>query len=329
MQEQATGGFMKNSHGARRARRIVWAVDPFGVEYSIVRQTGRVVHAIAEQWGAQVQPLFLLGGFPSNVRRLPSLTRDIQTRAQRLVARVIPGMLPLRVLEASDTRVRAGAELLSEYALESGSSLIAVGTRARKGLKRWYLGSFAETLILKSEVPLLVVNPNEQRRGKGGDRVEHILFPSDFSPESEAAYLKAVEFAREIGARITLFHKVRFELSPALEAAFRAYDSYRGLFREEVEGHQSKAEEWVEIAHREGVEAESVIDYRLGGSVMESVLRESKRRGGMIAIAARSGPVGSVLLGSVTRQLVRNAMVPVWVVHEEYRGLKGRIRRRA
>lgn len=299
------------------ARRIVWAVDPFSEEIELLRQTGRAVRQLATEWGgAEVEPVYLMGDFPPNVRLLPTLVRDVREKADAELRRClrglpIPRMRPVRVLEGSSAQLREEVDSLIAHARESRADVIAVGTRARKGPRRWFLGSFAETLVLRSDVPLYVINPSEsQPRG-----IKHILFPTDFSQESKKAWVRVIELARELGAAVTIFHKVYYEMAPALEVAFSAYPAYKGLFQQELELRQSEAESWASQARAAGVEAEVEIDYRMEGQIVQSILRAARSRGGIIAVAARSGPVASAFLGSVTRQLVRSSVCPVWVMH--------------
>lgn len=60
---------------------------------------------------------------------------------------------------AADSAVLDGApvDAIVEYARESQSDLVVMGSHGRTGLQRWFLGSVAEGVIRSAEVPVMVV----------------------------------------------------------------------------------------------------------------------------------------------------------------------------
>ena len=69
---------------------------------------------------------------------------------------------------------------------------LVISTHARTGLERLAMGSFAETVILTSAVPVLVLNP----ANKVPVSVRKILVPTDLSKKSEK-YLTTMERLRK------------------------------------------------------------------------------------------------------------------------------------
>lgn len=69
-------------------------------------------------------------------------------------------------IEAVEGSVREGspAEVILQYARENAIDLIVMGTHGRRGLNRLLLGSVAEEVVRRSEVPVLTV------RMKGFDK---------------------------------------------------------------------------------------------------------------------------------------------------------------
>jgi nucleotide-binding universal stress UspA family protein len=49
-------------------------------------------------------------------------------------------------------------------------------------------------------------------------------------------------------------------------------------------------------------------------TAITSLAREKKV--GWIAMEGQSGPIAAALLGSITRQVIRTAPCPVWVIHQ-------------
>jgi nucleotide-binding universal stress UspA family protein len=300
--------------------RVVWAVDPFCKECFLVKQTAIAISRLAKQWSAQVEPVYILGDVPPNVRLLPMLVRDVQSQAQIELCHILKGIptadfLDLCLITSRGSQLRDQADSVIEYAKQAKASMIAVGTRARSGPKRWFMGSFAETLISRSDVPLYVINPIESVP----KTLKNILFATDFSDESKAAFKKVIRLAKDMGASITVFHKVKYELTPSVEVAFKAYPYYRDAFRQEVQARQKEANLLSGHAKRAGVKTEVVVDYLMNGSVAQVIIDKARKRRGIIALAAHSGPLASAILGSTARQVARTAECPVWVIHTEHR----------
>jgi nucleotide-binding universal stress UspA family protein len=188
---------------------------------------------------------------------------------------------------------------------------VVTSTHSHKGLKHFVLGSFAETLLLYSDVPLLFINPNL----KGASRPKHILFPTDFSEASKEAFQEVLKLAKSINGNVSLFHKIDFTLPPIIALNTRAYPLYKKAFVAEIGSKKNTATDWAKIAAAKGIRTKIIIDSKREGSLAEVILAQSKRNPGIIAMAAKSGPVMSALLGSTIRKVVRESSIPVWVLH--------------
>ena len=57
-------------------------------------------------------------------------------------------------------RLGSPVEVIRQVAVDYGASLVVVGTRARKGLKKLVLGSVADALVHDGRFPVLVAHPN-------------------------------------------------------------------------------------------------------------------------------------------------------------------------
>jgi nucleotide-binding universal stress UspA family protein len=100
--------------------------------------------------------------------------------------------------------VRVGvpfAELLT-CCRQQGDDLLVVGTAARKGLNRLLLGSTAERVLRKAQVPILVA------KRALADPPAVIVAPTDFSAASRPAIVEAVALAKHWTARLVLTHVI-------------------------------------------------------------------------------------------------------------------------
>jgi nucleotide-binding universal stress UspA family protein len=93
------------------------------------------------------------------------------------------------------------AEMIRTKAID----LIVLATQGRSGLGKFLLGSVAEEVFRSATCPVLTVGPHV-RRGTGNVSPRHILFATDFGPESALGVAYALSLAEENHARLTLLH---------------------------------------------------------------------------------------------------------------------------
>ncbi len=97
------------------------------------------------------------------------------------------------------------AEVLSKLVRKDSIDLIVIGTGGRKGLGKLLLGSVAEDVFRHAECPVLTIGPHATRWEIDGN-LRHILFATDFGPESVHGLPYALSLAEENRARLTLLH---------------------------------------------------------------------------------------------------------------------------
>lgn len=299
-------------------KRILWSVNPFLDDQSLVRRTAQSLAQLSQQWNAEILPVYILSDVPPNVKLLPLLIQDVQLQAREELSRILRRLKrkpfdDLKLLVSSTTQLRDQVHVLTMFARERHADVIAVSTRARKGPRRWLLGSFTEALMQESPVPLYVINPLESKQTK----FQHILFPTDFSEASRLAFRQVIAMAAEMRARVTLFHKVSNQYSPVYEVGYGSYAAYSAYFQELISERKAEAQDWIAQAAQSGVRVRLLVDYHTDRSTAESIVWRSRTRGGMIAMAGHSGMLSHTLMGGITRQVVRTAEVPVWVIHPE------------
>jgi nucleotide-binding universal stress UspA family protein len=230
------------------------------------------------------------------------------------------GLRPVRVLGPTGSSLREQVSTLLESAHHDSVDLIVASTRARRGPPRWFFGSFVETLSLTSDLPLLVVNPHWNPQGIPREKsvtqwFDRILFPTDFSDESHHAFVQLLPFALKMKSRVTLFHKLSMGLAVMPEAAISMISISEEAREAELDVSRRNAESWSREAGRAGVKVDAIVDYHEGESVAAAVLKESKRGPCLIALAGESNRFEAQILGSVTRQILRESSNPVWVIH--------------
>lgn len=300
--------------------KIIWAFDP--LEGSEGTRAG-VAQALAffnEKTQAPIEPVYVLSPSDLNIgtsfskpyvqQVLPTAKKVMKDALKRYR---IGGLRSPRVLVEESPLMRRSIDSLLGHAKTEKADLIVTGTHARKGVSRLFLGSFAESLILRSKVPVLVVNPANQARP-----IKKILFPTDFRSQSKPLFLKACALARKVGAEITLLHVIPHPIEAVVQSGVYllagGWVSVPDYMKGEEQRLRKVAEIWKSQAASAGVSVTTLFDAGAIG-VKESILRHAKlKKFDLIAMSAQSGRLAAAFLGSVSRQVLRDAPCAVWVM---------------
>lgn len=293
------------------ARKIIWALDPFETDIPAP------AHLIAALGGAaahaKIEPVYVLGtdelGLPVPVAEDAMIRKLARVR--------LPGLQTPRVVTYDGGTVGAGVNALLKHAKANGADLIITGTHSRKGLPRLFLGSFAETLLLRSQIPVLVTHPKSSKdAGKRKGSIRKIVFPSDLGPGSRRSFHRALALARACHARLVLVHGIPHPVEPLIQSGTTLLGggwlpSTEFITRAE-EAARKTLKHWVNEALQAGVKATFTI--QTAPLPVRDIVLSAARKADLIAMSAESGPMATALVGSVTRQVVREAQCPVWVV---------------
>ena len=87
--------------------------------------------------------------------------------------------------------------------------LLVLGTHGRTGTMRLLLGSVAEELFRRANVPVLTIGPGVRKDAHRGGHFSRVLFPTDFTPEAQAAAPYAISMAQENEAKLLLLNVMR------------------------------------------------------------------------------------------------------------------------
>ena len=112
-------------------------------------------------------------------------------------------------------------EVLSDMVRTREIDLLVLGTHGRTGLEKLVLGSKAEEILRQAPCPVLAVGSKVSGRDQlpalaGEDKdltpleisLRHIVYATDFTPESLAAAPFAASLAQEFQARLSLLHVI-------------------------------------------------------------------------------------------------------------------------
>jgi nucleotide-binding universal stress UspA family protein len=288
-------------------KKIIWAIDPF--------ETGVTLDPSAfeefSQWTRErdiiVEPTYVHAPLEAT-----KIAQDhIEARIAEIVgqSKVKTTATPKLLLELSHSNASRIGSLIS-HATSGRAGLIAISSRCRSGLKRIVFGSFAESLLTVSPIPILFLNQNALPKESNFKKV---LWATDFSQSCEFAFETFLKQAKGIFHEIVLFH----DLSLSLEMS--QYSGWDGFLVNMDEISESKrnwasreAASWANKIKKHGFNVRVIIESE--HDVSADILSTAKEaHAGSIAMASETGPFASLLIGSHARKVFKASQFPVWI----------------
>lgn len=142
---------------------------------------------LAKHLGAPLATVHALGWRPMETEA--QLTARIEIRTGEVLEALAPAVeAGIELLDPVVARGRP-SDLVVETAGEVGAALIVTGGGGTGSLRRWLIGSVAESIVRASNVPVFVA------RGDDASIPGPVLCPVDFSPHALAGLQKAADTA--------------------------------------------------------------------------------------------------------------------------------------
>lgn len=232
----------------------------------------------------------------------------------------------LRQLEALGTECRTLGEIRVITALEDGVvaptlrdyakrfkvDLIIMSSHARGGLSRIALGSVADYLIRRADVPVLIVKPPVTLFGGGpGETFNRIVVPLDGSALAEQILPQVAALASCLNATVSLLHvltPLTYSQKEIMQPGLPWWDTDIATADEYLTRTASYLTESGLSVSKDVVLSEdipsAILDYA------------SRSRADLIAIASSgAGGVGRFVFGSVADEITRKSQTSLLVFH--------------
>lgn len=214
-----------------------------------------------------------------------------------------------------DTKILDGEEVVDElidYSDTIATDMIVMTSHGRSGLRRSWLGSVADAVIRRTNVPVIVMHPKAALTVPDlGSSIRHILVALDGSQLAESILGPASELARATGARMTLARVVPppdsfGEASAAAGAGYVDPDAEEAVRYLEGVATSLRNEGGLDVA----------TDVRAGAPPASTLARMADQlTADLVAIATHGrGGITRTLLGSVADQILRSTSVPILVM---------------
>ncbi len=302
--------------------KVIWAVDAFTDDLSLHKKAASVLKAWTKGAGVSIEPVYILSpdqlGVPPEafVHLAPEGQIEAKKRLTKLMKTSgLTNLLEPKFISSKNFSLRMAVDALLDYARSTNATFILASTQSRKGVSRFLFGSFAESLVLQSEIPVFLVSPKTQPSA-----LKHVFFSTDLSEKSKEAFEEIVREAKERQFKITVYNNVEYFTDYSVTPVMSS-NVYKELMAQDLLKRKAQTNDLVEYAKSQGVTATAKVDNQAKEpNVAAAILKAAtKAKADTIAMASQSGRVASALLGSVTRQVLRGAKHPVWVIHPRAR----------
>ncbi len=225
------------------------------------------------------------------VRGLGDALREAKQLGARATSRLVHGPATRAIVRQLD---------------DPSFDLVVVGTRGRTGLPRILLGSVATSIVRHAPVSTLVVRPDNV-----AIPFEHVLCPTDFSDQANAALALAEELAEADGAKLTLLHVAEVAFYGGRGAAQFIHYLER-TSREQLARATARTRDRITVPV-DGVNA-------IGSAGGQTLARIDDDKSIDLVVIGSHGRTGieRVVFGSVAEKVVRHARCPVLVARTRH-----------
>lgn len=310
--------------------RILWAVDVFDPARTLFQHQVDALGSLEKSFegtrSVEITPVTVLSPEQLDLQvefTQPWLERYLPQARQALDDIVrqseLKNLAEPRIATHQRASARGSVLSLLDYAKTLQTDLIVVGSHGRHGLQRLFLGSFTETLLTHSTIPVLTVG-HAFKPVTDPQAWKRALFSTDLTGASRAAFDRFLPWARDARIELDLVHLLTRPMEPIVQSglflAAGSWVTFEEFLEVEREEKLKLMKNWEAAAAAQKVRVRSEArDVR--APLVDEIIRAAEARGdSVIALASQSGPVAAGVLGSIVRQLVRGSPVPVWSVRE-------------
>jgi nucleotide-binding universal stress UspA family protein len=195
-----------------------------------------------------------------------------------------------------ETEIRSTVE-------DEAASIVVMGTRHHRLVRRLIVGSVTENMIRRLPVPVLTVSSDAQPKN-----LSRILSATDLTESLHDGFKLALDLARKFGAHLMVLHVIE-PVPMSLGGGIPVIDS-RAEKKLLFENARRKLAELESEGARQNV---VVVSEVMEGDASEGILAEVKKSASQLIVLTihNKGLVERALLGSTAERVVRDSHVPV------------------
>lgn len=301
--------------------KITWALDPFSKKYESWKRTAETINYLSTLFECEVQPAYVVGYdlthwvgnmVPNNLESLMNIVKEKLNGVILDVAKFKTNEPDIIVSEKRSRR--ADASVFARYFEDSGSELVLINSQSRELIEKFFIGSFVESLMVKTKKPIFIVSESTKEITK----LSKTLIPSDLSDKSRIHYENFIDSKINFSDEAVLYHRVFRPAASVFQTTNMALggnwvnvEQYSGNLAE-------KRKEEIYDLHKKAASKNYSVKTIVENSsfnLVELILKWAEEEDcDYLTVPSFSGRLDFFLLGSVTRELIIRSNIPVLVV---------------
>jgi nucleotide-binding universal stress UspA family protein len=219
----------------------------------------------------------------------------------------------IEVIAQESSSASKKAQTLLDHAEANHADYILLHTHSKSSL-RSMIGSFANAALQLTKIPIVVISPDQIPP----ERIQKLLYPTDFSARSHWAFSVAINICRELGADMLLYHRSSTFIDQLLEIGVRTATGQAILPWQIVPSNKDekneKATQWQNEALEKNVRVR--IEFTKDGSTLGNSILDAAEKNNIdfIILPTKTAALDVPSFGSTVSQVVRHSDCPVLVI---------------
>jgi nucleotide-binding universal stress UspA family protein len=213
------------------------------------------------------------------------------------------------------------ATAIIDFAVKSDVNLIVISTHGRTGVSHWPLGSIANKVVQRSNIPVFLVRSSRAGKTPADKELRKILVTLDGSRFSEAIIPYVERLARVMGSEVVLLRVMEPAKIPRL-ASYADVEKYEKDFAAKLEREARRYLEKKKTAlASKGIKANSAL---LEGKPVETILQYAEDNSvNLIALTTHGfSGITKWAYGSVASRVIEGSSKPTLLVRPPLPALK-------
>lgn len=300
-------------------KSILWAIDPLTKDKTAQETVPKAIKALIRSPETKIYPISVILEEQIPYLAGPNVTKaDFRSHVEASVNQWInqfqlPNIEPWELIVEPSFSIKAAATTLSQVCLRKNCDFIICTTHAKPRARTMELGTFSESLFLLAQCSLFLVHP----QGRIPDLFQEVFFPTDLSAVSLASLDLIVPTLKSLGSHLTLFHKSIHVSKDIIELPMSGDAKSQYISQKQIEKTFSLQQIKNQLT-KEGIQVDLILDNLNSEYISQSITtRANALKNGFIAMASHSQNLPGSIPGSITRQVLRNTELPVWVLHPQ------------
>jgi nucleotide-binding universal stress UspA family protein len=279
--------------------RIILAVDPFEESLRLSPPDFSCLKSWVQNPQAEILPVYVLPNSETS-RDLDNIWLPDEFK----------DFAPLKILPTKALGRKREAEALLNYTDEVQADVVVLVSHGTLTAKKLY-GGFVESILLKSEKPIVVLAENSKSNTTHGK----LIFISDFSKESYEAFSIFISNFKDIKPSVLLFNAIPL---PAFTRSGPIYQQALDILPVSY-WHQQEtwaaqlAEPFLKIASEKQIICQ--LEIRSQVISVEDAIKDllEKEDASLFAMVTVSGTLQRLLVGSISRFVLKHRKQPLWL----------------